>query len=124
MRPILVPLCLAAGLTGCLGAFTDRYERGNAALSTAEGAVYLVVLSPRLQQALNDCIPAGTPGASPVIVLVANVNPDGHAEDIDVEPDSPGTACFERELAGRPLTRPPLKPGEKVFPIGLKIESR
>ena len=120
----LPPLLLAGCLAGCLGGFTERYARGNAALSTDEGAVYLVVISPILQQALNHCIPEGTPGASRVIVLVADVNRDGYAEGIDVEPDSGGTACLEQQLYGRLLPKPPLRPGEDRFPVGLKIETK
>ena len=120
----LLPACLSLALCGCLGAFTERYARGNAALSTNDGAVYLVVLSPVLQQVLNLCIPPGTPEAAPVLVLVANVNAEGYARDIAIKPDSAGTTCVERALRDRTLPKPPLKNAETLFPIGLKIESR
>jgi hypothetical protein len=121
---LLLPALSAAGLAGCLGAFADRYEQGNAALSTNEGAVYLVVLSPILLNALNGCIPQGMKGAAPVIVIVGDVDASGHAQDLDIEPDSAGTDCVIDTLAGRGLPKPPLKAGETRFPLGLKIETR
>ena len=117
-------LALAAVLAGCGPDLATRYEAGNLALSSGEGAVYFVVLSPRLQQALNACIPAGTPGASPTLVLVADVDAAGSVSDLDIEPDSRGAECVERELLARPWPRPPLAAGTARFPVGLRIDTR
>lgn len=119
--PLLLPALLAAG---CGASLAERYEAGNRALSAGDGALYFVVISPRLQRALNDCIPVGTPGASPVIVVVADVDAAGVVANLDIEPDSPGTGCLARRLTGGPLPRPPLAAGATSFPIGLKIETR
>ena len=86
--------------------------------------MYFVVISPILQAALNTCIPVGTPGASPVLVLVADVDASGAAVDLDIEPDSPGTECVYRHLTENPLPRPPLKTGAGSFPIGLRIDTK
>lgn len=123
MKHRLCAGALAALLAGC-ASFADRFERGNANLSTGDGAVYLVLLSPILQNALNSCIPSGKSGNSPVIVLVADIDARGEAHDIDVEPDSAGTDCLADALTGRMLPRPPLAAGELAYPIGLKIENR
>lgn len=121
-----VPACLLCVLllTGCGPTLATRYETGNRALSDGDGALYFLVISPRIQRALNDCIPQGTPGASPVIVLVADVAASGQARDVDVEPDSPGTDCLVQRLAERPLPPPPVAKGATSFPIGLRIETK
>lgn len=113
-----MPLLLALPLAACTP-LADRYARGNAALSTDEGAMYFVVIAPKLQQALNECIPPGMEGASPVLVIVADVSSSGMPEDLDIEPDSPDTGCVEDRLRGG-LPRPP----RDKFPIGLKVETR
>lgn len=115
---------LCALLAGCGASLGARYETGNRALSDGEGALYFLMISPRIQRALNDCIPSGTPGASAVIVLVADVAASGEARSVDVEPDSPGTGCFAERLTARPLPPPPVAPGAASFPIGLRIETR
>ncbi|MGH8480907.1 MAG: hypothetical protein ACRES8_00420 [Nevskiaceae bacterium] len=120
-RLCCLPVLLASA---CGPSLATRYETGNRALSAGDGAMYFVVLSPLLQRALNDCIPAGTPGASPVLVLVADVDAAGVAWNLDVEPDSPGTDCLERRLTEKPLPRPPLAAGATRFPIGLRIETK
>lgn len=118
--------CLLCALlaAGCGASLATRYETGNRALSDGDGALYFLLISPRIQRALNECIPAGTPGASPVIVLVADVAASGQAQDVDVEPDSPGTDCFVQRLSERPLPPPPVAPGATSFPIGLRIETK
>lgn len=116
----LLPLILAA----CGPSLATRYEAGNQALSHGDGAMYFVVISPRLQRALNDCIPPGTPAASPMLMVVADVDAEGNAPNLQVEPDSPGSACVRRRLTEQPLPRPPLKPGTKSFPIGLRIDTK
>jgi len=120
----LLAASLAFTLTACGPTLPTRYAAGNAALSTGEGPVYFVVIAPLLQQALNRCIPMGTPGASPTLVVVADVDANGRAQDLDIEPDSPGTDCVAEALLARPLPRPPLTPGATSFPIGLKIEAK
>lgn len=122
-------LCLPSALIGaalaaCGPSLATRYEVGNRALSDGDGALYFIVISPRLMQALNECIPAGTQGASPVLVLVADVPYSGVPQDLDIEPDSPGTRCVEQRLTERPLPRPPLQAGSATFPIGLRIETK
>lgn len=120
---VVALLCtlLAAACGASLGA---RYEAGNRALSDGDGALYFLVISPRLQRALNECIPAGMPGASPVLVLVADVTAAGQMQDVDVEPDSPGTGCVVERLTERPLPPPPVARGAETFPIGLRIETK
>ena len=116
---LLLPL-----LASCGPSLATRYEEGNRALSAGDGAMYFVVISPILQQALNTCIPAGTQGASPVLVLVADVDASGVATHLDVEPDSPGTDCVRLHLTEKPLPKPPLAPGARSFPIGLRIDTK
>jgi hypothetical protein len=120
----LATLLLSLLACACGAGLAERYEAGNRALSAGDGAMYFVVISPRLQRALDDCIPRGTPGASPVIVLVADVDAAGDATNVDIEPDSPGTDCLARRLTEKPLPRPPLAAGATTFPIGLRIETR
>ena len=115
-RHLAFPLALS--VCACTS-FADRYAVGNAALSSDEGAMYFVVMSPKLQLALNACIPPGTKDASPTLVIVADVSSAGVPENIDIEPDSPGTACVERRLAAG-LPRPP----RDKFPIGLRVDTR
>lgn len=121
-----LPLALlpAALLAACAAPFADRFAAGSATVNTPEGAAYLVIIGPRLQRALNACIPAGTKGASPTLVLVADVQPTGQATAVDVEPDGPGTDCLAEDFAGAPLAPPPLKAGQDRFALGLKIETR
>lgn len=118
--PLLLPAALAAA---CGPSLATRYEVGNQALSAGAGAMYFVLISPRLQLALNECIPRGTPGASPMLVLVADVDAAGIATNLDIEPDSPGTDCVAQRLIERPLPKPPLRAGAATFPIGLRIET-
>ena len=117
-------LLLGAALlnVGCTS-LADRYATGNKALSEKDGPMYFVVISPRLQAALNECIPPGSKGASPLIVLVADVDAAGMAHDLDITPHSAGTDCVRERLTSKPLPRPPLAPGAERFPIGLKIET-
>lgn len=119
----LLPL-LVLFMSACGPGLAARYETGNRALSTDDGAMYFLRISPALQRALNDCIPTGTPGASPVLVLVADVDADGVARNVDVEPESPGTDCLAQRLAEKPLPRPPLAAGAVTFPVGLRIETK
>ena len=123
LRPLAVLLSVLV-LQACGPSLATRYEAGNRALSWGEGAMYFVVISPRLQLALNECIPKGTPGASPVLVLVADVDAGGNATNLDIEPDTPGTDCVAQRLTERPLPKPPLRAGAATFPIGLRIETR
>jgi hypothetical protein len=119
-RWLAVPL--AVSLAACGPTLAMRYEAGNRALSTNEGAMYFVVISPILQRALNDCIPAHEPSPSPTLVFVADIDPAGQPLRVDVEPPSKGTDCMERELGGATFPKPPLAPGEKSFPVGLRID--
>ncbi len=121
-RALVAALGLALG--ACGPSLATRYEVGNQALSHGDGAMYFVVISPRLQAALNECIPSGTRGASPMLMVVADVDADGNAPNLRVEPDSPGSDCVRQRLTGKPLPRPPLKPGAKTFPVGLRIETK
>jgi hypothetical protein len=116
----LLPLVL----TACGPGLAARYAAGNAALSTGDGPMYFVVIAPALQRALNHCIPPGTPGASPMLVVVADIDASGSAANLDVEPDSPGSDCVRRELRAAQLPKPPLAPGATSFPIGLRIETQ
>jgi len=115
---------LSLALAACGPSLATRYETGNVALSHGDGAMYFVVISPVLQRALNDCIPPGTPGASPMLVVVADVDVHGNAPNLEVHPDSPGSECLRRQLTAEPLPKPPLKPGAATFPIGLRIDTR
>lgn len=115
---------LAALPAACGPSLATRYETGNQALSAGDGAMYFLMISPALQRALNECIPSGTTGASPMIVLVADVTADGVPTRLDIEPDSPGTECLAQRLTEKPLPRPPLAPGATTFPIGLRIETK
>jgi hypothetical protein len=117
-------LLLVLFVAACSPSLATRYETGNNALSSTDGAMYFLMISPRLQRALNECIPTGTPGASPVLVIVADVAADGTAQNFDVEPDSPGTDCLEQRLTAQPLPRPPLAAGATSFPVGLRIDTR
>lgn len=123
MRTTVALLTLAL-FSSCSAPFADRFAAGSAAMNTPEGAAYLVIIGPRLQRALNACIPPGTTGASPTLVLVAEVEPSGQATRVDVEPDGPGTRCLTAELGGDPLPMPPLKEGQARLPLGLKIVTR
>ena len=120
-RALVAALALALG--SCGPSLATRYEAGNQALSHGDGAMYFVVISPVLQRALNDCIPPGTPGASPMLVVVADIDALGNAPNLEVHPDSPGSECVRRYLSGKPLPKPPLKPGMTTFPIGLRIDT-
>ncbi len=120
----LATLLLSLLASACGPSLATRYETGNQALSNGDGAMYFIVISPRLQAALNDCIPPGTPGASPMLMVVADVDADGNAPNLRVEPDSPGSDCVRRRLTGKPLPKPPLQPGATTFPIGLRIDTK
>ena len=122
-RPLAF-LLPALAFQSCGPSLATRYEDGNRALSAGDGAMYFVVISPVLQKALNACIPTGTPGASPMLVVVADVDESGVAANLRIEPDSPGTDCLHRRLTEKPLPRPPLAPGASTFPIGLRIETK
>ena len=115
---------LGLAVSACGPGLAQRYETGNQALSTADGAFYFLRISPALQRALNECIPSGTPGASPVLVLVADVDANGVARNLVIEPDSPGTDCVAQRLSATPLPKPTLAPGAQTFPIGLRIETK
>jgi hypothetical protein len=117
-------LLLCTALAACGPTLAARFAAGSAALATNEGAADLVVISPILQDALNTCIPPGTPGASKVLVVVADIDVSGIPQDLDVEPSSRGTTCLAQRLAARPLPKPPLAAGASTFPVGLKIENR
>lgn len=121
-RSAFLPLALT--IAACGPSLAARYETGNRALSWGDGAMYFVVISPVLQRALNECIPAGTPGASPVLMVVADVDAGGNAPNLEVHPPSPGSDCVQRRLSEQPLPKPPLKPGATSFPIGLRIDTR
>ena len=110
--------------SACGPSFATRYGTGNQNLSTSEGAVYFVVLSPVLQGALNECIPPGTAGASKVLVVVADIEASGAARDVDIEPDGVGTDCVQQRLAATRFHKPPLAPGATLYPIGLRIDTR
>lgn len=124
-RAVVPLLALVLGtVAGCGPSLATRYEAGNQALSHGDGAMYFVVISPRLQQALNECIPPGTPGASPMLMVVADVDADGNAPNLEVRPKSIGSDCLQQRLSENPLPKPPLKPGATSFPIGLRIDTK
>lgn len=109
---------------GCGPDLATRYETGNNALSVGDGAMYFVVISPVLQRVLNQCIPPGMPGASPTLMILADVDAAGTAQNLVVRPDSPGTDCVFQQLGEKPLPKPPLKAGAATFPIGLRIDTK
>lgn len=113
-----------AALAACGPGLAARLAEGNRALSEGDGPAYFVVLGPVLHEALNRCIPPGTAGASPLLVVVADVGADGRATGVDVQPDSPGRDCLRRALAQAQLPKPPLAPGAASFPIGLRIDGQ
>lgn len=119
-----LPWLLCGALAGCGPGLAARYAEGNRALSSGDGPTYFVVLGPLLQGALNRCIPPGLAGASPTLVLVADVDAAGAAANVEVTPDSPGSDCLRRELSQARLPRPPLAPGATTFPIGLRIDTQ
>lgn len=123
-KPAAVFLLAAAALAGCAPGLAERYGAGNRALSSGAGPVYFVVLAPVLHAALNRCIPPGTAGAAPTLVVVADVDAAGTATNVGVEPDSPGSDCLRRELRNTRLPKPPLSAGAASFPIGLRIDTR
>lgn len=106
----------------CVGGLAERYEAGNRALSTGDGPMYSVIIAPVLQEALNGCIPAGTAGASRVLMILADIEASGMARNVVVEPDSPGSHCVKERLGQSRFRAPPLQPGQSSFPIGLRIE--
>lgn len=122
-RAAAILLPLGAALAACGPGLAARYAAGNQALSSGDGPAYFVVLGPLLQRELNRCMPPGT-GGPPLLVLVADVQADGTATSVDVEPDSRGAECLRRALAETRLPRPPLAPGSDTFPIGLRIDAR
>ena len=124
MARLALPIMLAAVAAGCGPGLAERYGAGNRALSSGDGAMYFVVIAPALQAALNRCIPPGTPGASPMLVVVADVDALGAATRVEVEPDSPGSDCVRRALGEARLPKPPLAPGATSFPIGLRIDTQ
>lgn len=109
------------GTVSCTS-LAERYERGNKALSSPEGLAYTVWIAPILRSALNACIPVGTPGPSPRLVLVADVLASGRATNVDVEPPSPGADCIADQVERTPLRPPPLPAGEDSYPIGIRID--
>jgi hypothetical protein len=123
LKPLLQGLFVLT-LAACGPSLATRYAAGNQALSTGEGPVYFVVIAPLLQQTLNRCVPPGLAGASPMLVVVADVDASGRALNADVEPDSPGSACVRQALRETTLPRPPLAPGAATFPIGLRIDTK
>ena len=86
--------------------------------------MYFVVISAHLQQILNRCIPHGTKGASPTLVLVADIDAQGVPSGLDLEPDSKGTDCVRQDLTEKPWPKPPLAPGATTFPVGLRIDTK
>jgi hypothetical protein len=116
-------LCFALTLAACGPSLATRYAAGNQALSTGDGPMYFVVIAPMLQQTLNRCVPPGLAGASPMLLVVADVDASGRALNADVEPDSPGSDCVRDALREATLPRPPLAPGAATFPIGLRIDT-
>lgn len=116
-----LPLAVAL-LVGC-ASHADRYEAGNKALSEGDGLMYSVVIAPVLQEALNDCIPSGTEGAAPMLMVLADVLPDGAPTNVVVEPDSKGSGCLKERIEASRFFKPPLEPGQESFPIGVRIET-
>ena len=121
MRRVLLLFVIV--LSACGPGLAARFEQGNAALSSGDGPTYFVVIAPRLQQALNRCIPPGTAGASPTLVLVADIDAAGTPHDLEVEPASPGRDCVRDALRQQQFPRPPLGPGAQIFPIGVRIDT-
>jgi hypothetical protein len=120
MRSLLVAL-LVAFAAGC-ASLADRFERGNARMSTPAGLAYLVLMSPRLQQAMDLCMPPGTARPSPTLVLVADLDAAGAASNVRVEPSSEDSDCMREEFRRRGFPPPPLQPGEERYPVGLRID--
>lgn len=117
-------LALAASLlaASCGAGLAERYEAGNQALSTGDGPMYSVIIAPVLQEALNTCIPEGTDGAAPVLMILADIGANGLARNVLVEPESPGADCVRERIEQSRFHRPPLAPGQATFPIGLRVE--
>ena len=84
--------------------------------------MYSVIIAPVLQDALNTCIPKDTPGASKVLMVLADIGENGLATDVVVQPDSPGSDCVRERIEQSRFHRPPLAAGQASFPIGLRIE--
>ena len=84
--------------------------------------MYSVIIAPVLQIALNTCIPKGTRGAARVIMVLADISPEGAARNVVVQPDSAGTDCVIEKISRARFRKPPLEPGQESFPIGLRIE--
>lgn len=114
---------LAFLVSACAPGLAERYEAGNRALSAGDGLMYSVVIAPVLQEALNTCIPEGTAGAAPVLMILADIGANGLAHGVVVRPESPGSDCVRERIEQSRFHKPPLGPGQASFPIGLRVES-
>ena len=122
MRNAAIGILSAYCVASCAANLAERYEKGNQALSTGDGPMYSVIIAPALQDALNTCIPKGTPGAAPVIMVLADISAEGAARNVVVQPDSAGTNCVSEKISQAHFHKPPLEAGQESFPIGLRIE--
>ncbi len=118
-RGMSLAACL---LVSCTAGLAERYQAGNQALSTGDGPMYSVIIAPVLQDALNTCIPEGTPGAAPVLMILADIEANGMARNVEVRPDSPGADCVRQRMEQSRFHKPPLASGQATFPIGLRID--
>lgn len=118
MRTILpLAVCFLCGCTS----LADRFERGNAAVSTPDGLAWLVRATPPLHQAMDACIPIAARPPSRRLVIVADVAADGSARSVRIEPRSEGTRCMAQWLEQHRLPPPPVAAGA-TFPLGLRVD--
>ena len=103
--------------------FEDRVARAKALEITAEDQRYEGALGTSLQKSMMAYVPPGSkdPTDPGKFVLLADIDAQGTAKDIEFQPQSRVAMCFAKELSPSMLATPPLTEGMQSYPVVIEM---
>ena len=109
--------------------FDARLARAQALERTASGRAYMERFAAAsigvLEEALGNCHSAMTPGTTPELTAIMDVEADGKLADIAVRPVNAWSSCLAKQFeAARNLPPPPEGSGTSGYPVFQQVTVR
>jgi hypothetical protein len=122
---LAVALQLLAPTVHMDAAFAARVTRGKLVEAGTDGPAYQKALWAQITgptaTALRGCIASNAPADKSPFTVVADVEADGRATRVAVEPATPVANCLAGWLASLVLPIPPRLPDGSVYPIEIDV---
>lgn len=105
--------------------FAARVLRGKLVEAGPSGPAYQNILWAQLDgpttEALTACIRDNAPADKSPFTLVADVQPDGKPDAVEVQPATPVASCLAAWFATTRLPPPPRLPDTSTYPLEIEV---